>query len=112
MTKVVDLSNYFSFEDGALMKFFETSTSNLLAQETAVGVRHRVDLSLVATEHLFEGGYFQVKIARKKLIKGPSILYSIVRGMQFVEFLNQLVDISFNGEKVQCPVDCSKASCV
>jgi uncharacterized protein YbjT (DUF2867 family) len=112
MTRVVDVSNSPSFGDAAVMKFFEASTRNLLAQEAAVGVRHHVGLSVVGTERLSESGYFQAKIAQEKLIKGSSILYSIVHTTQFFEFLKQLADISFDGKKVRLPDALSKASCV
>ena len=111
MTRVVDLSNYTSFEDATVMKFFEASTRNLLAQEAAAGVRHDA-LSVVGAERLSESGYFQAKIAQEKLIKGSSILYSIVHTTQFFEFLKQLADISFDGKKVRLPDALSKASCV
>jgi uncharacterized protein YbjT (DUF2867 family) len=78
MTRVVDVSNSASFEDVAVLKFFEASTRNLLAQEAAAGVRHHVALSVVGTERLSESGYFRAEIAQEKLIKGSSILYSIV----------------------------------
>ena len=112
MTRVVDVSNSASFEDVAMMKFFEASTRNLLAQEAAAGVRHHVALSVVGTERLSESGYFRAKIAQEKLIKGSSILYSIVHATQFFEFLKQLGDISFGGKKVRLPDALSKASCV
>ena len=112
MTRVVDVSNSASFEDVAVMKFFEASTRNLLTQEAAAGVRHHVALSVVGTERLSESGYFRAKIAHEKLIKGSSILYSIVHATQFFEFLKQLADISFGGKKVRLPDALSKASCV
>ena len=111
MTRVVDVSNSASFEDVAVMKFFEASTHSLLAQEAAAGVRHDA-LSVVGAERLSESGYFRSKIAREKLIKGSSILYSIVHATQFFEFLKQLADISFGGKKVRLPDALSKASCV
>jgi uncharacterized protein YbjT (DUF2867 family) len=76
------------------------------------GVRHHVALSVVGTERLSESGYFQAKIAQEKLIKGSSILHSIVHTTQFFEFLKQLADISFGGKKVRLPDALSKASCV
>ena len=112
MTRVVDLSNCTSFEDAAVMKFFEASTHNLLAQEAAAGVRHHVALSVVGTERLSESGYFRAKVAQEKLIKGPSILYSIVHATQLFEFLKQLADVSFDGGKVRFPDSPPKASCV
>jgi len=111
MTRVVDVSNSPSFEDAAVMKFFASSTHNLLAQEAAAGVRHHVALSVVGTKCL-SGSYFRAKIAREKLIKGPSILYSIVHATQFFEFLKQLTDISFDGKKVRLTDALPKASCV
>ena len=111
MTRVVDVSNSASFEDVAVMKFLDASTRNLLAQEAAAGVRHHVALSVVETERLSESG-FRAKIAQEKLIKGSSILYSIVHATQFFEFLKQLADISFDGRKVRLPDALSKASCV
>ena len=112
MTRVVDVSNSASFEDLAVMKFFEASTRNLLTQEAAAGVRHHVALSVVGTERLSESGYFRAKIAHEKLIKGSSILYSIVHATQFLEFLKQLADVSFDGKKGRFPDALPKASCV
>jgi uncharacterized protein YbjT (DUF2867 family) len=100
---VVDVSNSPSFEDAAVLKFFETSTRNLLTYEEAAGVRHHVALSVVGTEQLSESGYFRAKIAQEKLIKNSAIPYSIVHATQFFEFLKQLADISFDGEKVRLP---------
>ena len=112
MTRVVDVSNSASFEDAAVMKFFEASTRNLLAREAAARVRHHVALSVVGTERLSESGCFRAKIAQEKLISGSSILFSIVHATQFFEFLKQLADISFDGKKVRLPDALSKASCV
>ena len=112
MTRVVDVSNSASFEDVAVMKFFEASTRKLLAQEVAAGVRHHVALSVVGTERLSESGYSRAKIAQEKLIKGSSILYFIVHATQFFQFLNQPADISSGGKKVRLPDALSKASCV
>ena len=76
---VVDVSNAPSWEDAAVMNFFETSTRNLLANEAAAGVGHHVALSVVGTERLLESGYFRAKLAQENLIKGSSIPYSIIR---------------------------------
>jgi uncharacterized protein YbjT (DUF2867 family) len=100
---VVDVSNSPSWEDAAVLKFFETSTRNLLTQEAAAGVGHHVALSVVGTDRLSESGYFRAKIAQEKLIKASSIPYSIVQATQFFEFLKGLADISFDGEKVRLP---------
>jgi uncharacterized protein YbjT (DUF2867 family) len=100
---VVDVSNSPSWEDAAVMKFFETSTRNLLASEAAAGVGHHVALSVVGTDRLSESGYFRAKIAQEKLIKGSPIPYSIVHATQFFEFLKGLADISVVGDKVRLP---------
>src|SRR5216110_3581699 len=84
---VVDVSNSPSWEDAAVMKFFETSTRNLLAYEAAAGVGHHVALSVVGTERLLASGFFRAKMAQEKLIKSSSIPYSIVRPTQFFEFI-------------------------
>ena len=100
---VVDVSNSPSWEDAAVMKFFETSTRNLLAYEAAAGVGHHVALSVVGTERLLESGYFRAKLAQEKLIKGSPIPYSIVHATQFFEFLKGIADISSDGDKVRLP---------
>src|SRR5947207_8574231 len=100
---VVDVSNSPSWEDAAVLKFFETSTPNLLTYEAAAGVGHHVALSVVGTQLLAESGYFRAKIAQEKLIKESSIPYSIVHATQFFEFLKGLADISMVGGKVHLP---------
>jgi uncharacterized protein YbjT (DUF2867 family) len=100
---VVDVSNSPSWEDSAVMKFFETSTRNLLSHESAAGVGHHVALSVVGTDRLSESGYFRAKIAQEKLITESSVPYSIVRATQFFEFLKGLADISMVADKVHLP---------
>jgi uncharacterized protein YbjT (DUF2867 family) len=100
---VVDVSNSPSWEDAAVMKFFETSTRNLLNYERTAGVGHHIALSVVGTDRLSESGYFRAKIAQEKLIKGSSIPYSIVHATQFFEFLKGLADISTSGNQVRLP---------
>src|SRR6516225_861220 len=100
---VVDVTNSPSWEDAAVLKFFETSTRNLLTHEAAAGVGHHVALSVVGTDRLSESGYFRAKIAQEKLIKESSIPYSIVHATQFFEFLKGLADISVVGGKVHVP---------
>jgi uncharacterized protein YbjT (DUF2867 family) len=100
---VVDVSNSPSWEDAAVLNFFETSTRNLLTYEAAAGVGHHVALSVVGTQRLAESGYFRAKIAQEKLISESSIPYSIVQATQFFEFLKGLADISFDGQKVRLP---------
>jgi uncharacterized protein YbjT (DUF2867 family) len=99
----VDVTNSPSWEDAAVLKFFETSTRNLLTYGAAAGVGHHVALSVVGTERLSESGFFRAKIAQEKLIKGSSIPYSIIRATQFFEFLKGLADISMVGGKVHLP---------
>ena len=100
---VVDVSNSPSWEDAAVLNFFETSTRNLLTYEAAAGVGHHVALSVVGTQRLAESGYFRAKIAQEKLIKESSIPYTIVQATQFFEFLKGLADISMVGDKVHVP---------
>jgi uncharacterized protein YbjT (DUF2867 family) len=100
---VVDVSNSPDWEDAAVLKFFETSTRNLLTYEAAAGVGHHVALSVVGTDRLSESGYFRAKIAQEKLIRESSIPYSIVHATQFFEFLKGLADISTVGDKVHLP---------
>jgi uncharacterized protein YbjT (DUF2867 family) len=100
---VVDVTNSPSWEDAAVLKFFETSTRNLLTYEAAAGVGHHVALSVVGTRRLAESGYFRAKIAQEKLIRESSIPYSIVQATQFFEFVKGLADISMVGDKVHLP---------
>lgn len=100
---VVDVSNSPSWDDAEVLKFFETSTRNLLANEPAAGVRHHVALSVVGTDRLSESGYMRGKIAQEKLIRESSIPYSIVHATQFFEFLKGLADISMVEGKVHLP---------
>jgi uncharacterized protein YbjT (DUF2867 family) len=100
---VVDVSNAPSWEDAAVLNFFETSTRNLLTNEAAAGVGHHVALSVVGTDRLSESGYFRAKIAQEKLIKESSIPYTIVHATQFFEFLKGLADLSMVGDKVHLP---------
>lgn len=98
---VVDVSNSPSFEDAAVLAFFETSTRNLLAAESVAGVRHHVALSVVGTDRLTESGYFRAKIAQEKLIRESSIPYSIVHATQFFEFMRSMADAATDGDIVR-----------
>jgi uncharacterized protein YbjT (DUF2867 family) len=100
---VVDVSNAPSFEDAAVLEFFDTSTRNLLAAEAAAGVGHHVALSVVGTERLSESGYFRAKIVQEKLIKESSIPYSIVHATQFFEFMNSIAADAPDGSTVRLP---------
>lgn len=100
---VVDVSNSPSFEDAAVLKFFETSTGNLLAAEVAAGVGHHVALSVVGCDRVPESGYLRAKVAQEKLIRNSPIPYSIVRATQFFEFLKRIADEATDGNRVRIP---------
>jgi uncharacterized protein YbjT (DUF2867 family) len=100
---VVDVTNSPSWEDAAVLKFFETSTRNLLDSEAAAGVGHHVALSVVGTERLLESGFFRAKLAQENLIEASSIPYSIVRATQFFEFIKSIADLSTQGNTVRLP---------
>ncbi len=97
---VIDLANSPSFEDKAVMEFFETSGRNLLSAEAAAGVRHHVALSIVGTDRS-DNGYFRAKVAQEKLIETSSLPYTIVRSTQFMEFLPAIAASSGNGNMVR-----------
>src|SRR3990170_8597811 len=100
---VVDVANSPSFEDAAVLKFFETSGRNLLAAEVAAGVRHHVALSVVGTDRLLASGYFRAKMVQENLIKASKIPYTIVRATQFFEFVGAIAEGSTEGETVRLP---------
>jgi uncharacterized protein YbjT (DUF2867 family) len=95
---VVDVANSPSFENPAVLAFFETSSRNLLAAEAAAKVRHHVALSIVGTDRLPECGYFRAKLAQENLIRRSAIPYTILRATQFFEFVGGIVDTSSDGE--------------
>jgi uncharacterized protein YbjT (DUF2867 family) len=97
---VVDVSNSPSFEDSAVMKFFTTSTRNLLAAEAATGVGHHVALSIVGIDRSPDNGYFKAKIAQERLIEAGPIPYSIVRSTQFMEFVDGIAEAATIGNEV------------
>jgi uncharacterized protein YbjT (DUF2867 family) len=97
---VIDLANSPSFEDKAVLEFFETSGRNLLAAEAAAGVRHHVALSIVGIDRT-DNGYFRAKVAQEKLIKTSGIPYTIIRSTQFLEFLGAIADSSADGNTVR-----------
>lgn len=102
---VVDVMNSPSWEDAAVLEFFETTSRNLLAAEAATGVRNHVALSVVGTERLLESGYFRAKMAQEKLIQSSSVPYTIVRATQFIEFLGGIADFATDGNTVRLPPD-------
>ncbi len=100
---VVDVANSPSWEDKAVLEFFETSGRNLLAAEAAAGVRHHVALSVVGTDRLLESGYFRAKMAQENLIKASKIPYTIVRSTQFFEFMGGIAQSGTVGQTVHLP---------
>jgi uncharacterized protein YbjT (DUF2867 family) len=100
---VVDVSNAPSWEDKAVLEFFETSSRNLFAAERAAGVGHHVALSVVGTERLLASGYFRAKMAQENLIKASGIPYTIVRATQFFEFVGGIAEFSTVGKTVHLP---------
>src|SRR5689334_15444488 len=98
----IDLANSPSFEDKAVLEFFETSGRNLLAAEAAAGVQHHVALSIVGIDRT-DNGYFRAKVAQEKLIKAAGIPYTIIRATQFLEFLGGIADSSADRNVVRIP---------
>src|SRR5262245_51805948 len=98
---VIDVSNSPSFEDGAVMAFFETSTRNVLAAEAEAGVGHHIALSVVGTERLQESGYFRAKQAQESLIRGSKVPFTIVRATQFFEFVKSIAGAATDGDTVR-----------
>ncbi|NOK00656.1 MULTISPECIES: SDR family oxidoreductase [Myxococcus] len=100
---VVDVANSPSFEDRAVLEFFETSGRNLAAAEKAAGVAHHVALSVVGTDKLEQSGYFRAKIAQENLIRKADIPYTIVRSTQFLEFLGGIVQSAGQDDTIALP---------
>ena len=98
---VVDVANSPSFEDKAVLEFFETSGRNLLAAEAAAAVRHHIALSVVGTDRLLASGYFRAKMAQENLIKASPIPYTIVRATQFFEFVGSIAQSATDGQTVR-----------
>ncbi len=95
---VVDVANSPSFEDKAVLEFFETSGRNLLAAEAAAGVGHHLALSVVGTDSLPECGYFRAKLAQETLVKASGIPYTILRSTQFFEFIDGIIESGADGD--------------
>ncbi|MBX3694331.1 MAG: SDR family oxidoreductase [Steroidobacteraceae bacterium] len=100
---VVDLANSPSFEDAAVLRFFETAGRNLLAAEATAGVRHHVALSVVGADRLPESGYLRAKLAQERLIETSGIPYTILRSTQFFEFMARIADSATDGSQVRLP---------
>lgn len=98
---VVDLANSPSFEDQAVLEFFEASGRNIHAAERAAGVGHHVALSIVGTDRTPENGYFRAKVAQEKLVEGSGIPYTIIRSTQFMEFIGGIADSGADGNSVR-----------
>ena len=98
---VIDLANSPSFEDKAVLEFFQTSGRNLLAAEAAAGVRHHVALSIVGTDRTPENGYFRAKVAQEKLVESSGVPYTIIRSTQFMEFVGGIADAATTGNIVR-----------
>src|SRR5215475_6788567 len=98
---VIDVANSPSFEDQAVLAFFETSGRNLLAAESEAGVGHHVVLSIVGDDRTPENGYFRAKVAQEKLVEASGISYTIIRSTQFLEFLSRIADSSAQGNMVR-----------
>jgi len=100
---VVDVSNPPSFDDIAVLDFFEKSGRNLLPLEASLGIKHHIALSVVGTERLLAGGYFRAKLVQENLIKASPVPYTIVRATQFFEFLNSIAQSATDGQIVRLP---------
>jgi uncharacterized protein YbjT (DUF2867 family) len=100
---VVDVANSPSWEDQAVLEFFETSGRNLLAAEAAAGVGHHVALSVVGTDRMLASGYFRAKMAQENLIKAAKIPYTILRSTQFFEFVGGIAQSATEGQTVRLP---------
>ncbi len=100
---LVDVSNSPSFEETAVLNFFETSTRNIVAAEKAAGVAHYVALSVVGADRLASGGYMRAKIAQESLIKASGVAFTILRATQFFEFFGAIADTSTQGDTVRLP---------
>ena len=98
---VIDLANSPSFEDRAVLEFFQTSGRNLHAAEAAAGVRHHVALSIVGTDRTPDNGYFHAEVAQEKLIEASGIPYTIIRSTQFIDFIGRIADSSTDGRTVR-----------
>jgi uncharacterized protein YbjT (DUF2867 family) len=100
---VVDVTNSPSWEDKAVLEFFETSTRNLLAAEAAAGVGHHVALSVVGSERLLASGFFRAKVAQEKLIHASTLPHTLVRATQFFEFVGSIANSATDGQTVRLP---------
>lgn len=98
---VIDVANAPSWEDKAVLEFFETAGRNIIAAETAAGVTHHVAVSVVGTDRLLASGYFCAKMAQEELIKSSPIPYTIIRATQFFEFVEGIAQAATDGQTVR-----------
>jgi uncharacterized protein YbjT (DUF2867 family) len=98
---VVDVANAPAWEDAAVLEFFQTSSRNQLAAETAAGVTHHVALSVVGADRLPDSGYLRAKLAQEELVKTGPIPYTIVRATQFFEFIGRIADSGSDGATIR-----------
>ncbi|OEC94245.1 MULTISPECIES: SDR family oxidoreductase [unclassified Rhizobium] len=101
---VMDLANSPSFEDKAVLEFFQTSGRNLTAAEKAAGVKHHIALSIIGVDRLHESGYMRAKAAQEKIIRDSGIPYTIVHSTQFMEFIGGIAQSATSGNTVRLPV--------
>jgi uncharacterized protein YbjT (DUF2867 family) len=97
---VIDLANSPSFEENAVMEFFQTSGRNLLAAEISAGVKHHVALSIVGVDIMQNIPYMRAKIAQEELIKKSGVPYTIIRSTQFLEFIAGIANQATDGNEV------------
>jgi uncharacterized protein YbjT (DUF2867 family) len=97
---VIDLANSPSFEDNAVMEFFQTAGRNLLAAEINAGVKHHVALSIVGVDIMQNIGYMRAKKVQEDLIKKSGVPYTIIRSTQFLEFLAGIANQATDGNEV------------
>ena len=100
---VVDVSNAPVWDDAAVLDFFQTTSRNIFAVETAAGVRHHVALSVVGTDRLPESGYLRGKLAQEELVKAAAVPYTILRATQLFEFIGRIADSSMKGDTIHLP---------
>ena len=98
---VVDVANAPSWEDKAVLAFFETSSRNLLTAEASAGVGHHVALSVVGADRLPQNGYYRAKVAQENLIKASKVPYTILRATQFFEFVGGIAQEASDGQTVR-----------
>jgi uncharacterized protein YbjT (DUF2867 family) len=101
---VVDVTNSPSWEDAAVLDFFQTSGKNLLSAEAAAGVRHHLAVSIVGADLLPDSGYLRAKVAQESLVRESAVPFTILRSTQFFEFLGGIVDAGTDGDVVRLPV--------